>query len=383
MEWRPYASCCHRQALAVDSAFCGECGRLLLRCMAFQECMSLVTPGGACPMCVAPALSLEKGAITRSQVGRRLAIPLVLRNGSGAGRALRVDAIVVRDGSGEVPVPLPWEEIDAQSERGFTVETAKLEQAGTRALDIVATLASRYKGREERYAFGASVTIEIDTPDPTQIVQNINLTGAQFATGGMVHAPVANRQTADREPVALRERTALAFERAERFEIPLGIRGYRNGNLRVPRSVEFAFPGFPDSERPAKGATIGQRGVLACGRAGRQYDAEHNPLPSDLSLRVHDPRTGEVDERAAVFISRHHFDLLVMNDRLHVVPRGSNGLEVNGQRLAIGSVHELGDGAEIVPIPGHRERLALKIRFRAALGIVETIELAREPAAGP
>lgn len=383
MEWRPYAGCCHRQALAVDSAFCAECGRLLLRCMAFQECLSLVTPGGACPICVAPALWLDKGAVTQSQLGRRLAIPFVLRNASGAGRPLRVESIVAREAAGEVPVPLPWEEIDAQSERGFTVETPPLDQAGMRSLDLLATLASRYKGREERYAFGASVKLEIDTAEPTQIVQNINLSGAQFATGGMIHAPVAGRTAAGRAPAALSERLPVAFERAERFEITHGIRGYRSGALRVPRSVEFAFPGFRESECPPKGATIGQRGALACGRAGRQFDAARNPLPSDLSLRVHDPRTGALDERAVAFISRHHFDLLVMNDRLHVVPRGGNGLEVNGKRLAIGGVHELADGDELVPIPGHRELLALKIRFRAALGIVETIEIAREPAEAP
>lgn len=379
MEWRPYAACCHRHALDADSAFCGECGRLLLRCMAFQECMSLVTPTDPCPVCIAPRLFLDRGAVTRSNVGERLSIPLVFCNTSKVHRPIRVEAMTAQNDGRDTPIALDWEQVDAEAERGLTVETPSLDHAGIHTVRVVATLASRYKGREERYAFASNVKLSVEAPEQLQLVQNINLSGAQFETGGMVHAPVSLRPQGQRAAAQLREREALPLERAERYEIEHGIRGYVEGALRVPRTAAFVFTGFPASDRPADGATIGQRGALACGRASLRYDAEVNPLPSDLSLRIY-KRAGELDEQATVFISRHHFDLLVMNDRLCVQLRGANGLQVNDRKLAAGAVETLRDGDRIVPLPGHPDKLALRVRFRTSFGNVERIEIAREPA---
>ena len=192
MAWRPYASCCHREALSTDTAFCPECGRTLLRCMSFSECFSLVTPMGHCPVCIAPELAIEKGAVLQARVGERLSIPLVLRNASSVERPIWVTSAVKSEGESREPIALTWEQIDANSERSFTLATSPFAQAGVQQIGVIVTIASRHKGREERYAFAGSVNVAVEGQEQ-QIVQNINLSGAQFATGGMVHAPVASR----------------------------------------------------------------------------------------------------------------------------------------------------------------------------------------------
>lgn len=379
MEWRPYASCCHASALAPNTAFCGECGRMLLRCMAFQECMSLVTPHDPCPMCIAPSLFLEKGAVVSCNRGARLSIPLVFRNSATVQRPLRVESIAAFAGRGETPVALAWEHVEAQTERRFNVDTAPFEEAGLHAVGIVITMATRYKGREERYAFAAHVKIAVEAPEHTEIVQNFNLAGAQLGTGTLINASPQQRPSARAEATPLGEREALLLERAERYEMEKGIRGYAAASLRVPRTLGFTFQGFPANDRPADGATIGQNGALACGRSGRHYDAETNPLPNDLSLRPY-KRNGELDEEAAMFISRHHFDFVVLNDRLCVQARGANGLQVGSRKLANGEIAAVEDGDRIFPMPGHPDKLSLRVRFLTSLGSVETAEITRIPA---
>jgi hypothetical protein len=177
----------------------------------------------------------------------------------------------------------------------------------------------------------------------------------------------------------LRDRETLPLERAERYEMERGVRGYAAAGLRVPRTLAFAFQGFPPNDRPVDGTMIGQGGAFACGRSGRRYDAEKNPLPNDLSLRPY-KRTGDLDEEAAVFISRHHFDFVVLNDRLCVLARGGNGLQVNDRKLANGEIAAIEDGDRIFPMPGHPDKLSLKVRFLTSLGSVERAEISRVPA---
>ena len=69
MDWWFYNSCCAKNAADPEAVFCAECRHLLLRCQAFADCGGLVSPGGPCPHCVAPRLSLDAGATTQSKKG--------------------------------------------------------------------------------------------------------------------------------------------------------------------------------------------------------------------------------------------------------------------------------------------------------------------------
>lgn len=380
MDWQPYKPCCHRHASEADAAFCPDCGHPFMRCMAFAECRSLVTPAQACPVCVAPAVMIDAGAVVRSKAGERFSVPLIFRNASPAARPIWVKRIVKWDGRVEEPVALTWEEIEAGAERHFTLDTLPLAEGGTHTLRVVIVMASRYRGLEEDYAFAAGMAVTVSGPDTQQIVQNINLSGAQFQTGGMVNTQLNTRSTAGGGASALQDRTLLSLERAEKYELAQGIRGYRKEELRVPRHVEFAFRGFQRADCPPDGTSLVATGRLACGRNSRAPNPGANAMANDLCLRAYNVRTGAVDEPATLAISRHHFDLVVVNDQLRVHARSTRGLELNGKAIASGGVEALAPGDRLVPIPGRPEKLALQFAFSESIGSVERIDITRSPA---
>lgn len=379
MEWQPYKACCPRYAADTEVAFCPECGHPYLRCMAFAECGSLVTPTQACPGCVSPVLMIDAGAVVQSKRGDRVSVPMILRNNSTAGRPIWVKQIVQLGGSVDQPVALTWERIDGQTERHFTIETPPLEVGGTHALRMLFVIASRYKGVEEAYAFSGGTSISVSATETHQVVQNINLAGAQFQTGGMVHTALNTRDRGSSAPTALEDRAVLPIERAERYELEHGIRGYQDKGLRVPRHVEFAFSGFGDGEVPRDGSTMLPAGRLAFGRNSRTPDPTSNPVPNDVCLRAYDPRTGAVDEPATMALSRHHFDFVVVNDRLCAHVRTSHGMELSGMPLASGAVADVRPGERLVPIPGRPDKLALQVAFTSSIGSVDRITVTRSP----
>ena len=380
MDWQPYGPCCQRHAADVDAGFCPDCGHPYLRCLAFSECRSLVTPTQACPVCMAPALLIDAGAIVHPKAGERVSVPLILQNASPAARPLWVKRIVKWDGRVEEPLALTWEQIEPGAERHFSLDTPPLGESGAYTLHLVLVLATRYKGIEEEYAFAAAMSINVSGPDTQQIVQNINLAGAQFQTGGMVHTALNTRERAAGGPVGLQDRSRLSLDRAEKYELEHGIRGYHKDALRVPRDVAFAFKGFKTGDCPPDGSTPVQRGRLACGRNSRTPDPAANAIPSDICLRAYDARTGSVDEPATLAISRHHFDLVVVNDRLCVQVRATHGMELNGRTLASGDVAPLAPGDRLVPIPGRADKLLLQVKFSESMGSVDRIDLVRTPA---
>jgi hypothetical protein len=347
--------------------------------MAFAECRSLVTPTQACPVCVAPALMIDAGAVVQSKTGERVSVPLILRNNSTGGRPIWVKQIVKLDSRADEPMALTWEQVDPQSERHFTIETPPLEEGGRHALRMLFVIASRYRGLEETYAFTGGTTISVSGQESQQIVQNINLSGAQFQTGGMVHTALNTKDRGSSTPTALADRQSLPLERAEKYELEQGIRGYQDRGVRVPRNVAFTFASFPPAEVPPDGTTMVAAGRFTAGRNSRNPDPGANAAPNDVCLRVYDPRTGEIDEPATLAISRHHFDFVVVNDRLCVHARTTHGMELSGMALASGTVAPLTPGERLVPIPGRPDKLQLQVAFASSIGSVERITISRIP----
>jgi hypothetical protein len=384
MDWRPYGPCCPRYAADADVAFCPECRHPLLRCMAFAECHSLVTPNGPCPACVAPSLMIDAGATVRSKAGERLSVPFILRNASPAGRALWVKYLARRDGHGDEPLALTWEHVEAGSERRFSVNTPPLESGGTHELGLVAVLSTRYRGVEEEYAFTASVLVTVSGQKGPQTIQQTTIVhGAQssggVATAGAVNAPLNIQLGEDSATATLKDRTPVPLERAERYELEHEVRGYRGEELRVPRHVAFSFFGFRPAECPPGSVTLDARGRLSFGRNGRTAQGADG-IRNDVSLRVYD-RAGATDEPASLAISRHHFDLIVANERLCVHVRTTRGMQLNGRDLAPGAVAAIHQGDHLTPVAGATDRLSLKVVFTASIDGVERIDVRRDPEA--
>ncbi len=372
MDWRPYNSCCAKNAADPEAVFCAECRHLLLRCQAFADCGGLVSPGGPCPHCVAPRLSLDAGATTQSKKGDRLAIPLVLRNASTSGRALWVKRIEQRESDSPELVALTFDAVEAGGERRFPIETAPLDESGSRTIRVVLVVATRHRNLEEEYAFKADLTVAISGTEAQSVTNNITVSG----TGHLFHKSFDSGKG---EGAATAADTAIPLERAERYEIEQGIRGYASSGWRVPRQVPFTFKGFRDADHPGREATMAGQGRLSFGRNRRGPAPESGMIANDVCLRAF-ARSGEVDEPATLAISRHHFDLVIANERLCLHAAASKGVQVAGRLVPAGQLVPLASGDDIVPIPDHPEKLALRVTFTHAFDTVEHVTITRTPA---
>lgn len=383
MDWLPYKSCCQAAAGSVDAdvRFCPECGHVLMRCMAFAECGSLVSPMRPCPSCVVPVLLIAAGAIITAKAGERMSVPLRMLNASPVGRTLWLKRVAKRSGTAEEQITLPWEQLEAGAERSLALDTPPMTDGGTYTLSIILVLATRYKGLEEEYAFSAAVSVKVATSDAGPNAVSVHVAGESTGTGAG-HQVVTNFR-ADRASEmlksALEHQQTIPLERAERYELEQGIRGYRREGVRVPRHVDFAFSGFTAADAPPAGAALVPRGRLLFGRNSRTPDPSANALPNDVCLRAYEPRSTKLDEPATMAISRHHFELVVVNDRLCVHARATGGMQVNAQDLTPGQVMPIAPGDRIVPIPGRGEKLTLRAAFTTAIGVVERIDVSRTP----
>jgi hypothetical protein len=384
MDWQPYKDCCVRAAGALDAdvAFCPECGHPLMRCVAFAECRSLVTPTQPCPSCVAPVLMIDSGAVITAKAGERMSLPLILLNSSPSGRTLWLKRVAKSDGRVEEQITLPWEQLDARTERRLTLDTPPMVDGGTYTLNVILVLATRTKTIEEQYAFTAAVSVKVATSDAGPQNVSVTVSGTAGATGAG-HNVIANikaDRAAEMAAAALDQRKILPLERAERYELEQGIRGYRKEGLRVLRNADFAFGGFHADDTPPPGASLVARGRMLFGRNSRTPDPASGAAPNDVCLRAYDARTKKIDEPATMAISRHHFELVVVNDRLCVLVRASGGMQVNAEDLTSGQVFPIVPADRIVPIPGRGDKLTLRVAFNSAIGVVERVDVSRSPA---
>lgn len=380
MEFTGYNECCRKAALNPTAAFCTTCRNPLMRCMNFADCLQLVEPTKPCPVCLKPELVIEAGATVSGGIGARLSLPLKLRNFSRQiARPIYLKRLIKNE-SGQAPqdVDLNWEIVEPGAERAFYVDAGPFLASGVTRVELLLTIAMRSKeGYEEAYVFSGSLLLTINRDSNQQVIQNIDLSGAHFETGGLVNTKLDTNQKSG-DVAHIKDRQVLALERVEVAELAEGVRGYRGEGVRVPRSVSFRMVGFPQEDAPGWPVTLGARGSLCFGRSSRELHAETNPAPMDVSLRAYE-RGGGLDATTSTRVSRHHFDLLVLNERLVLHARSGKGALVNGQEVASGSVTAIADGDLIAPARDVAEAIQMRVRFRSGQhGRVNEIELIRE-----
>jgi len=369
--WTDYLDCC-RAAAAEDRAasFCPECAHPLLRCAA-PGCGSLVTPLGHCARCFDLRLSLERGAVLDARVGECLEVPLALRN-TASGRPVSIQCVMRAVTNGpEEALTLPWERLDPGQLRAFKVATRPFEHGGFSSLKVTVVAAAALGDVEESYAFSGDIAIDVAGRDPTRVVQHITVSGT--GTGTMVVAnPEVSGSTRGRSQAApLEARTDVPLERAERFELERGYRGYEGPGARVPRNVEFVYAGFPAADAPPNGPLL-QRAVIRCGRNGRAREDRQDAQPNDLCLRVY-AASGELDREASAAISRRACDFLLANDRLYVRSLSETGVAVNGEPLAAAAARVVCHGDSFALPTGEGRRVAFAAGFTLAGGLVTQV----------
>ena len=369
--WDDYRKCCHvAAALDRDAVFCPDCAHPLFRCAA-PDCSRLLAPLAHCPACVDLRLSLREGAVLEARAGECLSMPFVLRNNSST-RSLAVKS-VLREGT-DLPreaVPLAWDQLEAGRERAFEVIAGPFAHAGIAGLSLTLVVRAVFDGLEETYAFSGNVTIDVEGAESAP---KVDMGRARFGTGGMV---VVKSERGKRRTEPLKTRKELALERAERFELEQGHRGYSQLAARIARNVAFAYTGFPESDRPADGPLL-QRPVVRCGRNGRPGRVPPNVEPNDLCLRVYDPASGELDREASAGISRRACDFVVFNDRLHVRATSGAGLTLNDERLDAGETRVVGNGDLLTVPAGGGKPLALRTTFAVSAGVVTQVRIEKK-----
>lgn len=368
---RTQAECCYQSALDRQATFCGDCGKPLLRCMASEECGGLLDDRGLCTVCVAPYLQVDAGALTAAKVGSSVALPMSLGNMSGVGRPLFVTGLWSREGNGEWrQEQIGWERLDAGEARPVNILARQIEKAGAHSLQLLVALASRWRWRQENFAFTANLTLMVDD-NSAEAGPVVNIGGQSAGHGNTVYISGKG----DNRPKVQRSEEAvpLSLVRAEREERRLGLRGL-DADTWIPRNAELSWTGFPEEDAPFAGPIMSQDGVLAIGRSRlRRHGGE-----GDARLLVFTP-AGELDEAQSRLISRRHFELYIECDRLVLRVTSGSGLRVNGKALAEGKTIHLADGDVIAPIVSAPEALGLQIRFRSEHGSTRQISVQRLP----
>ena len=373
-QWVEYKDCCKRAASDSETLFCPECRHVLFRCE-YPGCNNLVTPLGHCVVCLEPQLFLQEHAILSAGVKESLSIPFILKNNSAVGRPLSVRSVLKddKDGKGQV-VTLSWENLDPGRERTFSVATGPFASGGVNTLRLTIIVSSRSEDLEEVYAFSGEIKIQVEGEDATQIVQNINFSGANIGPAGMVVANSRLAESGSRQRQSLAGRQRVPLERAERYELQSGQRGYQSLNARVPRNVDFMFSGFPTIDKPPDGPLFGAQPILRCGRNSRTFNAQTNPQPNDLSLRVYD-KNGTLDEKESSAISRRVCDFLLLNDRLCLRVVSEQGLKRNNEVVRPGNITGVNSG-DLFSTPVDRNRnVTFSIKFKTSVDTITQIRI--------
>lgn len=378
----PYAPCCRDAAIDEEALYCGQCRRPLLRC---PPCRVLLAPGEHCPLHVAPRLILKAGAPLRSQAGCSLTLPLSLTQDTALpAAALRVKRVVATQGRAEpFEVPLSWDRLAPGRERAFALETAPLEEGGRRTLRLRVVVSAQIAGVSEDYAFGGEIALAVDSRAEASPQQIINVTGGgSVLATGPVTAPSWEDGRSHRNHILDRD-APVDLDRAERFEMDEGIRGYGDRRVRVFPDVQVAWTGFPEGDAPAPGCSPSflAGAAIRCGRNSRRPDPERNPHPNEVCWRHYGPG-GSADNPLTRSISGLHAELFLRNDRFYLRSLGRHGTVHGAAVLPPGATALLAPGDRFGPRTATGVPFQIEVAMDGSGGVVRRISLSRRPPAG-
>lgn len=368
---RTQAACCYTSAMDRDATYCGECGKPLIRCMAAEECGGLLDDQGLCTVCVAPKLQVAPGALTAAKVGSAIALPISIANVSAIERPLFVTRLWSREASGDWREEhLGWERLEAGQARPVTITASQLTQAGAHSIEILVAVASRWRWREESYAFSADLRLTVEG-DEEKAGPVVTIGGESAGHGNTIY--ISGQGDKPQAHQTTTEATELEMVRAEREERRLGLRGLSE-TLWIPKSTKLVWRGFPKEDTPADGPILTPDGILAVGRTRSRRSGG----PGDVRLLAETPEGG-IDEHASRLMSRRHFELYVECNRLVLRVNGSGGVRINGDAYGPGKEIVLGDGDRIEPLVKVEGAFALMIQFHVEHGAVTEVAVTRAP----
>lgn len=337
--------------------------------MATEECGGLLDDNGLCTVCVSPHIQVDAGAVIAAQVGSAVSLPLSVANLSVVGRPIFVTHLWTREAGGDwQEKSLGWERLAAGEARPVSVTAEKLDRAGSHSLEVMIAVSSRWRWRQESFAFATSLrlTIESNVGDTGPVV---NIGGESAGHGNVVF--IAGQDAQNSNDQTAQEAFSLAMVRVEREERRLGLRGM-NETLWVQRATRFEWRGFEDFGAPSDGLLLHPDGLLTFGRSkGRDQDG-----PNDAQLLILTEQ-GDIDPERSRLFSRRHFELYLECDRLMLRVESEVGLRVNGDAFGRGKTVELKDGDIISPSVKNPNLLRIAVKFQIEHGAVSKVTLTR------
>ncbi len=366
--------CCLGSVRADASAmFCEACGQPLARCMAFQECGGLVGEDGLCRVCVAPHLQIIPGATMNAPVGGSVALPFDFYNASHVDRPLLVTGLWSREKGEWRKERLGWEQLDPGERAPASVTAREFDRAGLHEVEIMWTVATRWRARQEDFAFSTRVLLNIAS-EKAAAGPVVQISSENEMNGNVIQI-TDNTSRGARDEGKVISAIDMNIHRLDLEERQLGLRGVR-ADLRVPRAAAFAFAGFGERECPPAGLPIvSADAALAFGRSRTRFDGGDG----DVRLLV-TGAGGAIDEDLSRLISRRHFELFLDDDRLLLRVSGTNGVRVNGEAYGQDKVIVLADGDVIAPLVKAPDALSLSVRFTREFDVVSAVSIARTPA---
>ncbi|MEO1028563.1 MAG: zinc ribbon domain-containing protein [Pseudomonadota bacterium] len=361
-----------------EATFCTRCGKPLKKCMAFDECGSLLTPEGHCPVCLDLKLALDAGSAAMVREGGRLALPLILKNTSSAGRPIFINDLWVREDEGGTfrKIDLDFERLDVGPAQHLGIRTGELNTAGIHMIELLISVSMRYMWREERFIFSSRILFPVEPKDPGGPQTNININADQIGQGFTLYNPTeieqkrAAGQETHIEPVPLELKRADARERNGETRC----RGYENGLVLVTDPA-FDWFGFAPGSVVENGPSQRTSGLIIFGRNAVNLEKGAN----DACLVVYE--NGAIDERSTMSISRHLFTMYPENGRLMLRVDGQFGIKVNDKSLNRTNTTELYDGDVIYPLKRQPDDIALHINFDTERKDITRVRIRRTPAA--
>lgn len=307
-------------------------------------------------------------------VGGSVALPFDLMNASDRDRPLFITGLWSREGGGEWREErLGWEELGYESRASASVVARDIAKPGTHEIEIMFAVATRYRQREERFAFSTRVMLTVQG-DSSSSGPTIQISSENEMNGNVIQIHDNNSGDGDSTGKVI-EAIDMKLVRLDLEERTLGLRGMDDG-LLVRRSAVFNFDGFPkDHHIPPDFPIVTPDGLLVFGREKSRQDGG----TSDVRILATDAN-GKVDRELSKLISRRHFDLFHENDCLILRARGRNGLRLNGKALPSEARAILKDGDRIEPLVDHAGMIALMVRFSREHDRVTGINIIREPA---
>lgn len=300
------------------------------------------------------------------------------------GQPVFVRSVWVREGRGEwQQQELPWERLEAGPNNGKPIDIIvdNLDSVGTHLVQVAIVLQSRPDYRSATFAFSTALDVTVREDKELTIQQNINYSADVAQSGATIYAPfrVSGQDTdgGNTGTNADREQTLV---HASMFEREKGIRGMQDGTA-VKCSANFSWHGFQQLNTPESGPIVSPNGVLVFGRdrTRRQPDREGEaPNSNDVRLLVYQ-RDGQVNENAAMAISRKHFGVFIEDDRLRMRVLSEGGATCDGKRMKKGDIVTLKSGSRISPFVTPVGKLEIEIGFEIEHGEVVTVNAKRLP----